>query len=214
MTDLFSSIDAGGSFLITFFPLLFFILLPSLLIFHSSPWTVLFNSSSTISQRSSKYQVGTLWLSCIFLYILRLNFLGLTPLIYRLTTNIWFNSSLALIIWRTFLLSGYVKDIIQSLAHLVPSGSPLLLIPFLVLIETISILIRPLTLTVRLLANISAGHIILTLISTVLSTSLTLLPLSIILILLRRYQLFEIFVCIIQAYIFTLLLSLYLAEHP
>lgn len=95
-----------------------------------------------------------------------------------------------------------------------PSGAPLGLAPFLVLIETVRILIRPLTLTVRLMANIRAGHIVLGLLAnrlTVLTGHILILPLALLNV---GYMLFEFFVCVIQAYIFSLLISLYHAEHP
>jgi len=111
-------------------------------------------------------------------------------------------------------MSGFIYKPLSAIAHLVPAGSPAPLIPFLVLIETISILIRPLTLTVRLVANIRAGHIVMTLIANL----LRILTLDHIFILTFAaslfYILFEMFVSLIQAYIFTLLISLYIKEHP
>jgi F-type H+-transporting ATPase subunit a len=97
---------------------------------------------------------------------------------------------------------------------LAPSGAPGALMPFLILIETISILIRPITLTVRLVANISAGHIILALLANVLSSSLGIFSWSACVAIIIFYYLFEIFVSFIQAYIFTLLIRLYITEHP
>lgn len=99
-----------------------------------------------------------------------------------------------------------------SLAHLAPRGAPLVLLPFLVVVESIRILIRPLTLTVRLVANISAGHIVLGLLANVNSGLSAILPLW--LGLTVAYTVFEFFVSAIQAYIFTLLITLYRAEHP
>jgi len=95
-------------------------------------------------------------------------------------------------------------------AHLTPSGAPVAVAPLLVLIETISVLIRPLTLTVRLIANIRAGHIVLSLVANCLTaiSSLRMLLLN------TGYRMFEVFVCIIQAYIFSLLIKLYGSEHP
>lgn len=95
----------------------------------------------------------------------------------------------------------------MTIAHLAPIGAPSMLIPFLVIIETVSILIRPLTLTVRLLANISAGHIVLSIISRCLNSfSIT------IFIILIGYNFFEFFVSFVQAYVFILLLKSYSNE--
>lgn len=111
-------------------------------------------------------------------------------------------------------LSGILFEYKSFFAHLTPRRAPDALRPALVIIETLRILIRPLTLSFRLAANMTAGHIVLTLISSylryyVFETSGLVLSL-----LLAGYTLFEVGICIIQAYIFTLLLTLYADEHP
>ena len=91
-------------------------------------------------------------------------------------------------------------------AHLSPSGAPFALSPLLVLIETISIIIRPLTLTVRLVANITVGHIVSALVAVKLRAMRGIWSLTFIT---MFYIIFEFGVCLVQAYIFTLLLRLY-----
>nr|YP_009370143.1 ATP synthase F0 subunit 6 [Orcula dolium]AIR76271.1 ATP synthase F0 subunit 6 [Orcula dolium] len=213
MADLFSSMDSNSSVLVWVSPLLVTAISFSSLFFNSNYLSVVKNSLSALWGKEVAFSVK-LFLTVLMIFILVNNFLGLLPMVFSTTTSLWVNSSLALIMWGLVLLSGWSFSIKKSAAHLVPSGAPHLLVPFLVLIETISILIRPMTLTVRLVANISAGHIILALISTLLSSSLTLLPLFMVFLLLIFYNLFEMFVSFIQAYIFTLLLSLYISEHP
>lgn len=108
-----------------------------------------------------------------------------------------------------------IKNLKASIAHLLPDGAPDWLNPFLVLIETSRVIVRPLTLSFRLAANIRAGHIVLGLIriysAAALLTSygafLSLLATTIF------YIIFEIAICLIQAYIFCLLLSLYANDH-
>lgn len=103
------------------------------------------------------------------------------------------------------------------MAALLPIGAPAPLNPFLVLIETVRIIARPITLSVRLMANIRAGHIVLTLIGNYLTTSLFFLPSVRALILLTIqvfYTVFEFGIGVIQAYIFCLLITLYSDEHP
>merc|ERR1712058_161781 len=99
--------------------------------------------------------------------------------------------------------------------HLLPEGSPVLLIPILVVIETISLFIRPLALGVRLTANLTAGHLLIQLIATVATVLLPLIPTVAILTatILFLLTLLEVAVAIIQAYVFVLLLSLYLQEN-
>lgn len=119
---------------------------------------------------------------------------------------------MALVFWGLLLSSGATFNYSATLAHLTPAGAPGALAPFLVLIERLRIIIRPLTLTVRLIANISAGHIVLALIANSMTAAsgfnlVSLFFLNI------GYSMFEIFVCVIQAYIFSLLLKLYGEEH-
>lgn len=103
----------------------------------------------------------------------------------------------------------------HALGHLLPEGTPTLLIPILIIIETISLFIRPVALGVRLTANLTAGHLLIQLIATGAFVLLPLMPTVAILtsILLFLLTLLEVAVAIIQAYVFVLLLSLYLQEN-
>lgn len=103
----------------------------------------------------------------------------------------------------------------QSLGHLLPEGTPTLLIPILIIIETISLFIRPLALGVRLTANLTAGHLLIQLIATGAFVLLPIIPSVAIFstILLFLLTLLEVAVAMIQAYVFVLLLSLYLQEN-
>jgi len=103
----------------------------------------------------------------------------------------------------------------HALGHLLPEGTPTLLIPVLIIIETISLFIRPLALGVRLTANLTAGHLLIQLIATAAFQLLALIPTVAILTatLLFLLTLLEVAVAIIQAYVFVLLLSLYLQEN-
>lgn len=102
-----------------------------------------------------------------------------------------------------------------SLGHLLPEGTPTLLIPALVIIETISLFIRPIALGVRLTANLTAGHLLMQLIASAVFYLLTTLPSVAILtfIVLFLLTILELAVAIIQAYVFVLLLTLYLQEN-
>lgn len=147
----------------------------------------------------------------LFSFILFNNFLGLFPYIFTRTSHITITLSLALPLWFRFILFGWLNNTKHIFAHLVPQGTPPVLIPFIVLIETIRNVIRPGTLAVRLSANIIAGHLLLTLLGNT-GNSLT----SILLILLIITQLLllilESAVAIIQAYVFTILRTLYSRE--
>lgn len=107
-----------------------------------------------------------------------------------------------------FILQNYCNNF---LSHLVPSGTPLLLIHFIVLIELVRNLIRPLTLCVRLIANITAGHLILTLISSLIP-KLNLILILIVYLPILMLIFLEIGVSLIQSYVYTILDSLYSSE--
>lgn len=96
-----------------------------------------------------------------------------------------------------------------------PEGTPTALIPVLIIIETISLFIRPLALGVRLTANLTAGHLLIQLIATAAFVLLPIIPIIAIstATLLFLLTLLEVAVAIIQAYVFVLLLSLYLQEN-
>nr|UKB93165.1 ATP synthase F0 subunit 6 [Lymnaea stagnalis] len=209
-TDLFSSLDGCFSILSW---------LPSIIIA-----ILLFNKSYNVSFASvffslNKFTQGNrslfplpLMLYSLMFFIILVNINGLTPFVYSPSSSLWFASTLALLLWGLLLISSFIYSPKQTAAHLAPSGSPAALVSFLILIETVSIFIRPLTLTVRLIANISAGHIVLSLIANCL-TSLSFPSSVVVLSASIFYNMFEVFVCFIQAYIFTLLISLYSSEH-
>lgn len=97
-------------------------------------------------------------------------------------------------------------------SHLTPQGTPFILMPFIVLIEFIRLIIRPFTLAIRLTANIIAGHLLLTLLG---SSGLLINNFFIIIIILfSQILLFilEISVRLIQAYVFSILTTLYCSE--
>nr|YP_010836951.1 ATP synthase F0 subunit 6 [Dendronotus frondosus]WGC92344.1 ATP synthase F0 subunit 6 [Dendronotus frondosus] len=169
---------------------------------------------STSSETNHKSLPGLpLFVFGLMGFLLLNNLLGLVPFVYGVTSNIWMAASLALIFWTLIVLSGWAKFPVESAAHLAPAGAPAALVPLLVLIETISLLIRPLTLTLRLVANISAGHIIMGLIANVLTIT-AIHTTALALFVHVGYNMFEVFVCFIQAYVFSLLIKLYCEEHP
>lgn len=147
----------------------------------------------------------------IFLFIILNNLIGLFPYIFTGTRHLILNLTLALPLWIRILIYGWIKKTNHIFRHLVPQGTPTLLIPFIVCIESIRNIIRPITLTVRLTANIIAGHLLITLLGNI----GPLIPFSIIIILLTIQFLLltlETAVAIIQSYVFSVLLTLYTRE--
>nr|ACN11626.1 ATP synthase subunit 6 [Ariopsis sp. RB-2009]ACN11628.1 ATP synthase subunit 6 [Ariopsis sp. RB-2009]BAK42282.1 ATPase subunit 6 [Ariopsis seemanni] len=154
-------------------------------------------------------------LTSLMVFILTLNMLGLLPYTFTPTTQLSLNMGLAVPLWLATIIIGMRNQPTAALGHLLPEGTPTLLIPVLIIIETISLFIRPLALGVRLTANLTAGHLLIQLIST---ATITLMPLmttvaTFTAILLVLLTLLEIAVAFIQAYVFVLLLSLYLQEN-
>nr|YP_044770.1 ATP synthase F0 subunit 6 [Smaug warreni]BAD24755.1 ATPase subunit 6 [Smaug warreni] len=151
----------------------------------------------------------------LMLYLTTLNTLGLLPYTFTPTTQLSMNMGLAIPLWLATVFIGLRNQPTTSLAHFLPEGTPTPLVPILVLIETVSLFIRPVALGVRLTANLTAGHLLIQLISLTiftLSTSMNMMAIPAILILFLL-SILEVAVAIIQAYVFTLLLSLYLQEN-
>nr|ATD83106.1 ATPase subunit 6 [Piculus aurulentus] len=154
-------------------------------------------------------------LTSLMILLLSINLLGLLPYTFTPTTQLSMNMALAFPLWLATLLTGLRNQPSASLGHLLPEGTPTPLIPALILIETTSLLIRPLALGVRLTANLTAGHLLIQLISTATAALLSIMPAISILtsIVLLLLTILEVAVAMIQAYVFVLLLSLYLQEN-
>lgn len=171
-----------------------------------------FRLESIFREVSYPYYKGLVFL-CVgtFIYLVIINLIGLFPFVFTVTVHPIFNLGVGIIIWFSFFIIGWYNKFIIRAAHLVPEGSPLILAPLIVIIERISHLIRPFTLSVRLAANIIAGHLIIGLISKISIIGYTYIWISVffqnILILL------EIGVAIIQGFVFRILLLLYSLEY-
>nr|AAU07744.1 ATP synthase subunit 6 [Hypsipetes moheliensis] len=154
-------------------------------------------------------------LTSLMVFLLLINLLGLLPYTFTPTTQLSMNLALAFPLWLATVLTGLRNQPSTSLGHLLPEGTPTPLIPALILIETTSLLIRPLALGVRLTANLTAGHLLIQLISTATVALSSTMPLVSLLTLLVLFLLtiLEVAVAMIQAYVFVLLLSLYLQEN-
>nr|QMS48880.1 ATP synthase F0 subunit 6 [Ilisha elongata] len=154
-------------------------------------------------------------LASLMLFLITLNMLGLLPYTFTPTTQLSLNMGFAVPLWLATVITGMRNQPTATLGHLLPEGTPTLLIPVLIIIETISLFIRPLALGVRLTANLTAGHLLIQLIATAVFVLLPMMPTVAILTatVLFLLTLLEIAVAMIQAYVFVLLLSLYLQEN-
>nr|WNH23147.1 ATP synthase F0 subunit 6 [Idiacanthus fasciola] len=163
---------------------------------------------------SAGHQWALLFTS-LMIFLFTTNVLGLLPYTFTPTTQLSMNLGLALPLWLGTVIIGMRNQPTETLGHLLPEGTPAPLIPVLIVIETISLFIRPLALGVRLTANLTAGHLLIGLISTAAFTLLPIMPTVTILTtaVLFLLSLLEVAVAMIQAYVFVLLLSLYLQEN-
>ena len=147
----------------------------------------------------------------LFILIGFSNFMGLFPYVFTASRHITITVALALPIWLGYIILSTFNNLNFFLSHLVPIGTPYPLIPFIVLIEIIRRVIRPLTLSVRLAANIVAGHLLIILIRSPMN-SLTWAIFRFTLLALLALLMLELAVSFIQSYVFTTLISLYIIE--
>nr|YP_008080763.1 ATP synthase F0 subunit 6 [Coendou insidiosus]AFQ55795.1 ATP synthase F0 subunit 6 [Coendou insidiosus] len=162
-----------------------------------------------------KGQSWSLMLISLILFIGSSNLLGLLPHSFTPTTQLSMNLGMAIPLWAGTVILGFRYKTKASLAHFLPQGTPMALTPMLVIIETISLFIQPMALAIRLTANITAGHLLIHLIGgatlalTTISPITALIPSTILILL----MILELAVALIQAYVFTLLVSLYLHDN-
>nr|YP_009726145.1 ATP synthase F0 subunit 6 [Holothuria pervicax]QHR85447.1 ATP synthase F0 subunit 6 [Holothuria pervicax] len=156
----------------------------------------------------------TLILTAVFFIILSINLIGLFPYAFTISSHASFTYSLAIPLWMSVNILGFYLAFNSRLSHLVPQGTPFALIPAMVWIETLSLFAQPIALGLRLAANLTAGHLLLFLLSTatwLLSSSptISLLTLTILILLF----ILEVGVACIQAYVFTSLSHFYLDQN-
>ena len=157
----------------------------------------------------------------LFMFVLTANLLGMIPGFFTVTSHIIVTFALALLVIGTVVIYGFMKHGTHFLGLFVPSGVPAWLLPFIVVIELISFLSRPISLSLRLFANMLAGHIALKVFAGFVVAllgaggALTILaPLP--LLMAVALMALEFLVAALQAYVFTVLTCIYLndALHP
>nr|AVN67898.1 ATP synthase F0 subunit 6 [Epilampra maya] len=223
MTNLFSVFDPSTSiynlslnWMSTFIGLL---LIPSSMWLIPSRHFILWNKILMTLHKEFKTLIGykninkgsTFIFISLFSLIMFNNFLGLFPYIFTSTSHMVMTLTLALPLWLTFMIFGWINNTQHMFAHLVPQGTPPLLMPFMVCIETISNVIRPGTLAVRLAANMIAGHLLMTLLGNT-GPSLSISLLSLLIFTQIALLVLESAVAIIQSYVFAVLSTLYSSE--
>ena len=157
----------------------------------------------------------------LFMFVLVANLFGMIPFFFTVTSHIIITFALAALVFAVVIIYGFWKNGLKFLKLFVPSGIPMYILPLVVLIEFVSFLSRPISLSVRLFANILAGHITLKVFAGLIVTlgSLgflgwlgALLPLTMTV----AITALELLVAALQAYVFAVLTSMYIndAIHP
>ena len=157
----------------------------------------------------------------LFMFILVANLIGLIPYTFTVTSHIIITALMAMLVFLTVIVYGFYKNGLRFFRLFVPSGIPIYILPLIVFIEVLSFLSRPISHSVRLFANMLAGHITLK----VFASFITLLGgLGIFgifgavlpLILVVALTALELLVAFLQAYVFAILTCIYLndAIHP
>nr|WPN85829.1 ATP synthase F0 subunit 6 [Melinda sp.] len=222
MTNLFSVFDPSSSifnlslnWLSTFLGIL---MIPSMYWLMPSRYHIFWNNILLTLHKEFKMLLGpmstngsTFIFVSLFSMILFNNFMGLFPYIFTSTSHLTLTLTLALPLWLCFMLFGWINNTQHMFAHLVPQGTPAILMPFMVCIETISNIIRPGTLAVRLTANMIAGHLLLTLLGNT-GPSMSMILMWLLIITQIMLLILESAVAMIQSYVFAVLSTLYSSE--
>lgn len=153
------------------------------------------------------------YIMTLFMFVLFSNFLGLVPMAFTTTSHIAVTGVLALAVFLTVTILGFVKNGPAFLGMFWVTSAPLALRPVLALIEVISYFVRPVSHSIRLAGNMTAGHAVVKVFAAF-AGLVALSPLAILGVV-AMYGL-EILVCFIQAYVFTILTCVYLKDalHP
>ena len=168
----------------------------------------LFKEFKLLSKNTAYFLLLTI---SFFLYIIISNIYGLIPYTFTTTRQITINMSIAMPVLAGlgFFISNF--NFKKILIHQVPHRTPFMLIPFIVIIEYIRNSIRPMTLSVRLIANMVAGHLLITLVSSA-AKIIHILPFFLLIFAQIALVCLETAVAIIQAYVFRVLITLYFRE--
>ena len=157
----------------------------------------------------------------LFMFILVANLVGLIPYTFTVTSHLIITAALALSVFLTVLVYGFWKNGLHFFNLFVPKGIPIYILPLIVFIEVLSFLSRPISHSVRLFANMLAGHITLKVFASFITLlgglgiagmAGAVLPLALVVALTAL----ELLVAFLQAYVFAILTCIYLndAIHP
>ena len=186
-----------------------------------SKWSIalesLFASINSMVREQLGKEVYLPFIYSLFFFILIANLCGAVPYSFTITTSAIVAIGLSFTIWTAVTILGLSTHKLHFFSYFIPSGTPLALVPLLVLIEVISYVARAASLGLRLFANMCAGHTLMKILATflhqmfsssILVAVLTLIPFTIFLAIMGL----ELAVAVIQAYVFTILTCSYIKD--
>lgn len=146
----------------------------------------------------------------LFMFILSSNLLGMIPYSFTVTSHIIVTFVMAAVVFVGVTIIGFARHGFGYLSLFLPHGTPIVMAPLMIFTEFFAYMVRPVSLSVRLAANMTAGHIVMKVIASfvIMSGIIGVLPFA----LLTLLTGFEIFVAVLQAYIFTILSCVYLTD--
>nr|QPN49220.1 ATP synthase F0 subunit 6 [Lycorma delicatula] len=146
----------------------------------------------------------------IFMFIMISNMMGLIPYVFTSTSHLVVSMSIALPSWIMITIYSWKNFTNEMFKHMLPKGTPSAISPMMIMIETTGNLIRPISLAVRLTANMIAGHLLMTLLGNTSSIKMLvfIMPIQ------MTLTAFETAISMIQAYVFATLVTLYSSEVP
>nr|YP_010555011.1 ATP synthase F0 subunit 6 [Ooencyrtus plautus]UYP50991.1 ATP synthase F0 subunit 6 [Ooencyrtus plautus] len=221
MNNLFSIFDPATSMIFSmnwisnfsvmiFFPLFYWFVPSRMNMIYLELIFYLINEFKVLMNKKINYLNMIIFLSMFVLLMLN-NFMGLFPYIFTSSSHLVMSLSLSMILWMSYTIFGWLNYSNHMFTHLVPQGTPFILMPFMVIVESLSNNIRAGTLSVRLSANMIAGHLLMTLISST-GENLSFFLLMFMLLSQSILIILEISVSFIQAYVFSVLSTLYSTE--
>nr|YP_010614349.1 ATP synthase F0 subunit 6 [Dalbulus maidis]WAS32283.1 ATP synthase F0 subunit 6 [Dalbulus maidis] len=216
MMNLFSVFDpATGSFSLNWMSMIFSVLVMPTMYWNLSNKMIylvmIFKKKMMmeIIMNTKNYKSTIIFIS-VLMYVLYNNIMGLMPYVFTSSAHISFSLSISLTLWISLMMFGWINKTNLMFCHLVPTGTPYAIMPFMVLIESISNMMRPGSLAVRLTANMIAGHLLMSLLGNNLMDNPIMM--MIMMWLFMGLMMFELAVAFIQSYVLMTLSTLYYSE--
>ncbi|MDR2598392.1 MAG: F0F1 ATP synthase subunit A [Holosporales bacterium] len=156
------------------------------------------------------------YMFALFLFICLGNIIGLLPFAFSFTSQLIVTIGMASIVFISSIVIGLYRNGLHYFRHFCPPGLPSYIIPFFIIIELMSFMFRPISLGIRLFANIVAGHVMIKIIAGFAVSFVSVVTLSGFAIVPIAFNVlmnaFKLAVCVLQAYVFVVLSCMYLAE--